>query len=163
IEPLAGGPLEVGACERDRIPGLPPPAPAAAAAAPRAVAAPAAPAAVFVPQLRCTARGASGRRLVRILYVVPELDYPVTHDIAMTRTDSANVAARFSIATPAWQQRAEVALFEGMPGEQKQPREIARGTVMLDGGIALIATAPRAMPARLRRIYDGAVHRRTDI
>jgi hypothetical protein len=137
------GALEVGACTRDRIPG------------------PAAPA--FVPTLHCAVRGARGRRLVRVLYVLPGLDYRVSHDVAMTAADRATVASRFSIATPAWHRRAELTLHDGIPGAQQPPREIARGSIALDGGVAVLASPPRVVTAQLRRIYDGAVHRHGEI
>jgi hypothetical protein len=166
--------LEVGACARDRIPGsavapAADSAPTAASAmggasessAPGAASGPLATA--FVPLLRCAARGAPGRHLVRILYVVPALDYRASHDVAMTAPDRATVVSRFALATPVWQARAEVTLFDGMPGTQQPPREVARGPVMLDGGIAVLAARPRVVPAQLRRIYDGAVHRRSEV
>jgi hypothetical protein len=73
------------------------------------------------------------------------------------------VSSRFSIALPAWQRRAELSLYDGVPGSQEPPREVARGTVMLDGGIAVLAAPPRAVPAQLRRIYSGALPRRSDV
>jgi hypothetical protein len=135
--------LEVGACTRDRIPSLAAPA--------------------FVPILRCAVTGARGRRLVRVLYIVPALDYRVSHDVAMTAADRATVTSRFAIDTPAWQRRAELALYDGVPGAQQPPREIARGPIALDGGVAMLASPPRVATAQLRRIYDGAVHRRGDV
>jgi hypothetical protein len=50
-----------------------------------------------------------------------------------------------------------------MPGTQQPPREVARGSIVLDGGIAVLAAHPRAVPAQLRRIYDGAVHRHSEV
>jgi hypothetical protein len=166
IEPVAGGPLEVGACLRDRIaaprissPGAPPGAPRDAIGATRS----SAPAdAVLIadqvgPVLRCHVEGPPGRYLVRLLYVTPRLGYRVQHDIAMTAPDRAEVASRFAIATPAWRTRAEIALFDGAPGGEPPPREVARGSIALDGGTAVLAVPARAVAARLRRVYDGAV------
>jgi len=155
VEPLAGGSLEVGLCSRPRIPvlvatdGEPRPGDAAPTA--------------WASSLRCAARGAHGRRLVRLYYVVPGLDYRASHEVAMTAPERATVSSRFSIALPAWQRRAELALYDGMPGAQESPREVARGPVMLDGGIAVLAAPPRAVLAQLRRIYSGALPRRGDV
>jgi hypothetical protein len=146
IEPVAGGALEIGACLRDRIPDPPPdadPVPGAARG--------------FAPVLRCAVRAGRGRYLVRVLYVSPALGYRAQHDLAMTAPDRARVTSRFAIATPAWQARAEVTLFDGMPGTEAPPREVARGTIMLDGGVAVVAVPPREVAAQLRWIYRGAV------
>jgi hypothetical protein len=159
IEPLAGGALEIGTCLRDRIPTAPATAPASA----HAVATPASPPAVaplhaaVAPVLRCTARGAPGRYLVRLLYVLPGLGYRAQHDVTVTAADRAAVTSRFAIVTPAWQVRAELALFDGAPGGERPFRELARGTAMLDGGTAVITIPPHVVPAQLRWIYDGAV------
>jgi hypothetical protein len=139
IEPLAGGALQIGTCLRDRIPT----APAQARVA-------------FTPVLRCTALGAPGRHLVRVLYVVPELGYRAQHDVAMTAPDRAAVVSRFAVVTPAWHVRGELALFDGAPGGERAPRELVRGAAMLDGGTAVLAVAPRMVAAQLRWIYDGA-------
>ncbi|HSS02256.1 MAG TPA: hypothetical protein VLM79_34595 [Kofleriaceae bacterium] len=156
VEPLAGGPLEVGRCSRPRIPEL-----VAPEGAPRA--SESTPVTAWASSLRCAARGAHGRHLVRLYYVVPELAYRASHEVAMTAPGRATVSSRFSIALPAWQRRAELALYDGMPGTQEPPREVARGPVVLDGGIAVLAAPPRAMLAQLRRIYSGAVPRRSDV
>jgi hypothetical protein len=177
IEPLGGAALEIGACARDRIPGLAPeadrgpaarepdastmPGPSSVSNGPSAASGSTTP--VFTPLLRCAVRGAPGHRLVRVLYVVPGLEYRASHDVVMTRPDGASVTSRFSLATPVWQQRAELTLYDGMPGTQQPPREIARGPVVLDGGIAVLATPPRVVAAQLRWIYDGAVHRRGEV
>ena len=139
IEPLAGA-LEIGACLRERI------APDAASG-------------LAVPALRCAVRGRPGRYLVRLLYMSWALAYRVEHDIAMTAPDRATVVSRFAIVAPAWRTRAEVAVFDGVAGGESPPRELARGTIALDGGTALLATPPREVTARLRRIYDGAVRK----
>lgn len=151
IEPLAGGALAVGACLRDRIPASPSvaldvvsPAPASAGE-------------LFAPVLRCAVHARSGRYLVRLLYVSPALGYRAQHDITMTAPDRAIVASRFAIVTPAWQAHAEVTLFDGIPGSEQPPREVARGAIMLDGGTSVIAVPPREVTAQLRRVYNGAV------
>lgn len=167
--------LEVGACTRDRIPSLASPSASGAStpsgasggsgppSAADATGASVAGAPAFVPILRCAVRGARGRHLLRILYVLPELEYRASHDVAMTAPDRATVTSRFSIATPAWRRRAELTLFDGVPGAQQPPREIARGSIVLDGGIAVLASPARVVAAQLRRIYDGAVHRRGEV
>jgi hypothetical protein len=139
IEPLDGEALEIGACTRARLP-VAPPAPAA-----------------FAPALSCGVAGAPGRRLVRILYIVPQLTYRASHDVAITRADQVTVVSRFAIATPAWHVRADATLFDGAPGGEPPPREIGHGVVMLDGGTAVIATPPHTVAAQLRRVYEGAV------
>jgi len=150
IEPLAGGALEVGGCLRDRIPAPP------VAAVPKGQP-PAVPArAMFAPVLRCAVHAEPGRHLVRLLYVSPALGYRAQHDIAMTAPDRATVTSRFAIVTPTWQARAEVTLFDGMPGGEQPPREVARGTILLDGGTAVLAVPPREAKAALRRVYRGA-------
>jgi len=128
IEPLAGGALEVGACRRDRLAAV----------------------------LHCAVRAQPGRHLIRVLYVSTALRYRTRHDIAMTAADRATIASRFAIAVPAWGARADVTLYDGAPGSEPPPREIAHATIALDGGTAVVAIAPRSLGARLRRIYDGA-------
>lgn len=155
IEPLAGGAIEIGACLRDRIPPLP----VAAGGDPAA----AHPALELTPVLRCSVRGAPGRYLVRVLYVVPRLAYRAQHDVAMTAPDRATIASRFAIATPPWGVRAEVAVFAGAPGRDQAPREYARGAVMLDGGTAVLVAPPGTVRAQLRRIYDGAIQESAEL
>jgi len=107
--------------------------------------------------VRCTVVGAPGRHLVRILYVSHALGYRAQHDLAMTAPDRAHLATRYAFATPAWHERAEVTVLDGMPGGEKLPTPLARGQVVLDGSIAILAAPPREVGASLRRIYDGAV------
>lgn len=149
IEPLAGGTLETGACLRDRIPA--PSSIAVAGAKPAR-----APATRFAPVLRCAVHARRGRYLVRVLYVSPALGYRAEHDIAMTAPDRARVASRFAVATPAWQTTAEVTLFDGLPGSDQPPREVARGTIRLDGETAVLAVRVREAGAELRWVYRGA-------
>jgi hypothetical protein len=150
IEPLDGGALDVGPCLRDRIPASP------VVAVPEGQP-PAVPVrATFAPALRCEVHAAHGRHLVRVLYVSPALGYRAQHDLAMTAPDRATITSRFAIVTPAWQARAEVTLFDGVPGGEQPPREVARGTILLDGGTAVLAVPPREARAALRRVYRGA-------
>lgn len=132
IEPLAGGAIDLGACLRD---------PGAAGA------------------LRCTVRARPGRYLIRLLYVSSRLRYRSQHEATATTAGRATLWSRFSILTPDWRTRAELTLYDGAPGGEPAPREIARGGVMLDGGTAMIDLAAREVTARLRRVYDGAVRR----
>jgi hypothetical protein len=111
----------------------------------------------FETRVHCTVAGAPGRHLIRILYVSTQLAYKGEHDIAMTAADHASVTSRFAFHTPAWRARADVTLFDGIPGGERPPREVARGPVELDGSIAVIAAPPLDVKARLRRIYDGAI------
>lgn len=110
-----------------------------------------------VATVRCTVAGAPGRHLVRILYVSHSLGYRAQHDIAMTAADRARITTRYAVATPAWHEHAEVTVFDGMPGGERLPTELARGAVALDGSIAILVAPPRDLDATLRRIYDGAV------
>jgi hypothetical protein len=110
----------------------------------------------YTPVLRCAVRSGRGRALVRLLYIVPQLGYRTQHDVTMLAPDRATVSSRFTIATPGWGTRVEVALFDGMPGGDPPPRELARGMIAPGGGIAIVAAPARTVTARLRRIYDGA-------
>ena len=148
IEPLAGGALAVGACSRERIPRDPGVRRAASAPDPER----------YLPELRCAVTAAPGRHLVRVLYVSTTLGYRAEHAIAVDRADRASVTSRFAIGTPAWHERADVTVFDGIPGGARAPRELARGPVELDGSTAVIAAAPRDAAARLRRVYAGAIH-----
>jgi hypothetical protein len=76
----------------------------------------------------------------------------------MTAPDRATVVSRFAIATPVWHARAEVTLFDGLPGSEQPAREVARGTIVLDGGTAVIAAPPRDVAAQLRWVYRGVTH-----
>ena len=107
--------------------------------------------------VRCDVTGTPGRHLVRLLYVSTALRYRAEHDIAVTTPGHAHVITRFAIDTPAWGGRAELVLFDGAPGGDRVPREVARGAAALDGTTAVLAAAPRDVPATLRRVFDGAV------
>lgn len=107
--------------------------------------------------VRCSASGPSGKQLVRVLYVSSQLGYRAQHDIKMVTSDRAIVSTRFAIGTPAWSGRADVRLYEGLPGADKPPVELARGTLTLDGSIAVLGAPPREVVARTRRVFDGAI------
>lgn len=149
IEPLAGGALHIGRCERDRIPHFTLPKAQRDARPTKRGAAPDA----YVPVVRCAITGAHGRYLVRVLYVSTQLGYRAEHDVAMTAPDRATVASRYAIATPPWSSRAFITLFDGMPGGEHVPVELARGEVALDGTTAVLAVPPHEVPARLRRVF----------
>ena len=112
---------------------------------------------VISPVVRCSATGASGKQLVRVLYVSTQLAYRAQHDIKMATFDRATIATRFAIATPAWSDRAEVILYEGLPGADKPAVELARGSLTLDGSTSVLGAPPRDVPARVRRVFDGAI------
>jgi hypothetical protein len=150
IEPLAGA-LQIGRCTRERVPVLPP------KADPKARRPPPPPVERFAPVVRCAATGAPGRYLVRVLYVSATLTYRAEHDVAMVAADRASVVSRFAVATSAWQERAEVVLYDGVPGGEHPPRAVAHGELELDGSTAVLADRPRDVAARLRRVYDGAL------
>jgi len=172
IEPLGGGALVVGQCDRDHeIQALPPEDALARHAAWQerrrqriaegevdgdAEPAPDGTVTVISPVVRCTASGAEGKQLVRVLYVSSSLAYRAQHDVTMTAGDRATIATRFAIATPSWGGRAEVVLFEGLPGGDKPAVELARGALTLDGSTSVLGAPPRETPARVRRVFDGA-------
>ena len=132
IEPLSGPALSVGQCDRDHE-------------------------TVISPVVRCTAAsGGDGKRLIRVLYVSSALAYTAQHTVEMTAADRATLATTFAIATPAWGGRADAVLFEGLPGGDKPPVELARGSLSLDGSTTVLGAAPRQVPARIRRVFDGA-------
>ncbi|MEO8704621.1 MAG: hypothetical protein ABI867_31490 [Kofleriaceae bacterium] len=157
IEPIGGTALAIGTCVRDRIDttanGLQ--QLAQGSLKPTADGKPAT-AGVLSPLVRCNATG-RGRHLVRVLYVAPAIRYRGQHDITVTGDGKATVSTRFALTTPAWNVPANVALFDGMPGAEEPPHEVAHGTVTLDGGTAVLAIPTQIVPATLRRIYDGAI------
>jgi hypothetical protein len=158
IEPLAGPPIQIGGCERDRIPHADDKNDALGKAqrdARRAhktghAAAPAHD--MFVPVVRCAVTAAPGRYLVRVLYVSGELGYQAEHELAMTTPTRARLTSHYAVATPPWGVHADVTLFEGAPGGEHPPVEVGRGHVTLDGATAVIAVPPREVPAALRRV-----------
>jgi hypothetical protein len=111
--------------------------------------------AVLSPIVRCKVRARAGKHLVRVLHVTSSLGFQTQHDLTMTDAEHARVATRYAIATPVWRARANVTLFEGVPGDETPPHELARSTIVLDGSTAIVAGAPREFAARLRSIYDG--------
>lgn len=166
LEPLAGSAIVVGACSRD-VAELPAPEPDAkkkelvfdfdeppddigdrpALAKPVVV--------VATSSVRCAVKGPAGKHLVRVLYVSSTLSYRAQHDIAMTAAEHVMLTTRYAITTPAWGSKADVTLFDGMPGREQAPVEIARGQIVLDGSTAILTTPTRAIDARLRRVYSG--------
>jgi hypothetical protein len=108
-------------------------------------------------RVRCRVFAAPGRYLLRLVYVTSGIGYRAQHDIAVRDATRATIASRFSVQTPAWRSRAEIVLFDGMPGGRHPPREVARGATMLDGSTATVAATTREARAGLRRIYEGAV------
>ncbi len=147
--------LHVGPCTRERMPGG-----AATDAAPDA----APPEDHSVPVVACTVTAPPGRYLVRILYVTATLRYRAQHDIdvhgdagAGEGGARARVSSRYAIDTPAWQAHADAVLYDGVPGDEHVPREVARGPITLDGSVAVIVPPARNADTRLRRVYEGAV------
>lgn len=134
---------------RDLVPLQPP------AAEPPRVVAEAGPR--YAPVVRCAVTGAPGRHLVRIVYVSTTLRYRAAHEVSVTEPSRATVSSRFAIGTPRWRVRANVVLFDGIPGGEKPLREVARGTVGLDGSTAVLANPEQTVAAELRRVYDGAI------
>ncbi|MBL0213476.1 MAG: hypothetical protein IPQ07_06325 [Myxococcales bacterium] len=173
IEPLGGGALTVGQCDRDHeTQQLSPDAALERYGAwqerrrQRAVdgeleaepePAPDSTISVVSPVVRCTATGGEGKQLVRVLYVSTSLAYHAQHDLTMTTGDRATIATRFAIATPSWGGTAEVSLFEGLPGGELPAALLARGALTLDGSTTVLGAPPRETPAAARRIFDGAI------
>ena len=177
IEPAGAEPLAITRCTRDVLPVVPAAVPAAvlplhaasaelppsvdaeaqAVPAPPRMAAPAATLEAVAPTVHCAIAGPPGRRLVRIMYVSRTLGYRTQHDVAMVTPDRARLVTRFAIATPAWHEHAAITVFDGRPGGERAPTELARGQVALDGSIAILAVPPRELAARLRWVYDGAI------
>jgi hypothetical protein len=112
---------------------------------------------VLSPIVQCTVNVRSGERLVRVMHVTSAIAFRTVHELAMRSAERAQLTTRFAIATPAWGTRADVTLYEGVPGDEIPPRELVRGTIVLDGSTAILDGGPtRDVPARLRTIYDGA-------
>jgi hypothetical protein len=161
IEPLAGGVLTVGRCVRERL--EPPPAWGELRPRPHleedGERDPEPEVSTAIPsEVRCDVAGDAGRHLIRILYVTSSLAYRVQHDVTMTIADRATITTRFAIATPHWGGgRAEVILFDGQPGTDHAPREMARGSIALDGSTGVLLAPVREGAAHLRRVFDGAM------
>ena len=111
----------------------------------------------FVPVVQCDVKAKPGRYLVRVLYVTKRLGYRAQHDIDVKDDKRAQITSRFAIMTPVWQQRAQVILYDGVPGGERSPREVTRGQVTLDGSTSVLAVPTREVASTLRRIYEGAV------
>jgi hypothetical protein len=155
IEPLGdGAAFRIGACTREAMPAVAPDAKAKPTPAPGVAAA------QFAPVVRCETAAAPGRYLVRVMYVSTALRYRAQHAVVMASPDRATVTSRFAIATPAWRERAEVVVFDGVPGGARPPREVVRGPAVLDGSTAVLTAPPREVAAELRRVYDGAMRAR---
>jgi hypothetical protein len=116
----------------------------------------------FVPVVKCDVTAKPGRYLVRVLYVTKELGYRAQHDVQVVDATHAKVASRFAITTPVWQTRADLVLYDGVPGGERAPREVARGQVTLDGSTSVLTVPAIEVPSQLRRVYAGAVVTTTD-
>ena len=158
IEPISKA-LRVSSCTRERLPDYTlsvedmTPERLRALSLPRRTALPVR----YAPLVKCLVGAAPGRYLVRILYVSKTLGYRAQHDISLTEPTRATIASRFAIDTPPWRTRADVVLFDGVPGSVNTPTEITRSSIDLDGTTAIIAVPERATTATLHRIYDGAL------
>jgi hypothetical protein len=138
IEPLDQEPLAIRACTRERD--------GARALAP----------------VRCRFDGTPGRRFVRVLHVAPSLAVRVNHGVMVTDVagddDPVKVITRYAISTPSWGgTRAQVTLHDRPPGGEQAPRAISHGTVVLDGGTALLVDPERSLRGHVRTVYDGAI------
>jgi len=168
VEPLDGKPLALGACTRDRIaPGTealtklavrPPPRPGEAATGPQV---PPPPDGVLSPVVRCRVDAVPGKHFVRVLHVAPSISFRASHKVVVEGR-TATVGSRFALATPAWKTRAQVTMFDGMPGVEVPMRVVGTSTLALDGSVAVVANPDRRAPAQLRTVYDGAIRDRDD-
>lgn len=111
----------------------------------------------YAPVVHCQVSAPPGRYLVRILYVSATLRYRAQHDVELREPTRATIASRFAIETPPWRTRADVILFDGVPGTDRTPTEVTRSSIDLDGTTAIIAVPERTTAATLHRIYDGAL------
>lgn len=135
--------LRIGACSRERMPEHPRnDSPAHDR---------------FLPVVTCDVTATPGRYLVRLLYLTKALGYRAQHDVEVTGETHAQITSRFAITTPVWQTRAELVLYDGVPGGERAPREVGRGRVMLDGSTSVIAAPVQQVASQLRRVYEGAV------
>jgi hypothetical protein len=116
----------------------------------------------FVPVVKCDVDAEPGRYLVRILYVTKALTYRAQHDVDVTDERHARVTSRFAIITPVWQTRADLVLFDGVPGGERSPRQVARGNVTLDGSTTVLDVPAQEVATELMRVYEGAVVTSTD-
>jgi hypothetical protein len=183
IEPLDGKPFRVQRCARERIDTTP--TGLVQLAQPRPPVRPDAPdpqlpvptLGVLSPLVRCLVEAPPGEHFVRVLHVAPIAGFRAHHDVTFSGPSGdqpsgdlvgagnkagydgdAKLVSRYSFVTPAWSGRkASLSLFDGKPGREIAPREIARGSIVLDGTAAVFANAERTVPARTRVVYDGAV------
>jgi hypothetical protein len=127
---------------RRPLPNVPPPASETLSATPR-----------VAPIVRCNVSGPRGRQLVRIVYVSSTLTYRTQHDIEVSDLSHTTIDSRHAITTPPWRAHADVVVFDGIPGGDRAPVELARGSITLDGGTSVLAIPRREVAARLRRVY----------
>jgi hypothetical protein len=116
----------------------------------------------LAPIVRCRVDGPPGRRFVRVLHAAPSIEFRVNHAVMVTDEagddDRATMTTRFAITTPSWaSQRAHVALHDRAPGGEHAPRVITHGTIVLDGGTAMLVNPERTVHAHVRTVYDGAI------
>ena len=108
--------------------------------------------------VHCAVTGAPGRYLVRLLYGSVTLGYHAEHEVAVSAPDRAHIATQLSVTTPAWRARggepaaAMVTAYDGLPGGDVAPTELAHGRVVLDGSIGVLPLPARDVPARVRRV-----------
>jgi hypothetical protein len=111
--------------------------------------------------VRCLVTSGEGRRLVRVVYTTTALGFHAEHTmrvaLAADGTGTAEITPRFTVDTPAWQLTADVALYDGMPGGARAPREVFRGPVTLTGESVVVAAPMQRAAARLEAVYRGAI------
>jgi hypothetical protein len=106
----------------------------------------------YAPVVECAAHGKRGRYPVRIIYVSDALAYRVQHQIALGDPATATIDSRFVLQTPPWHTSASVVVFDGIPGGARPPRDVAHGTLTLDGGTSVVLAPARDVHASVRYI-----------
>ncbi len=115
----------------------------------------------IAPIVTCTTPASPGRHLVRLLYTSAQFAVRTLHEVAVTADATAiatTLRSQYAIATPIWQRRASIVVYDGAPGLATPAREVARGEASLDGSVAILGAPARAVTARLVRVYEGAIH-----
>ncbi len=177
VEPLSGpGHIAFGTCVRDRVevadepespsglgdnPVPPPPQmigrPRSSPASQVVISSDLTPAAL-APTIHCAVTGPPGHYLVRLLYSSTTLAFHAEHHIALVDAEHAHVSGQLSVTTPTWRSRggaptmALVTAYDGLPGGDTMPVELARGLIAIDGSVGVLALPGRDVPARLRRV-----------
>lgn len=162
IEAIDGTPFALGSCMRERSPNtaleaLGPPRPPARQGQPRQ-GLPVLAAGVLAPKVTCRVTAAPGPHAIRVVQITPLAGFRTFHQVTYGGGATAKLTTKFVFTTPAWhEQRAEFAVFDGLPAGEQPPKQIARGSLVLDGTTTVLANPTVEVGARLRAVFDGAV------